>query len=85
VSFFAKWIDAWSVRNRALIRIADALDRIAPAIEEEPADIRPDDAVTYVDEQKMARQDEIDQAGELARWLEDHPEWAEAGEEAKDA
>ncbi len=68
-------------RNRELRRIADALDRIAPLPEEDTPELKPEEAVTYADEAELARQEQVEQAGELARWLEEHPEWAGVHEE----
>ena len=73
--------DIFVARNRHLDRIATALERIAPELEPPADELKPDDAVTYVDEEVIARQEQVDQAGELARWLEDHPEFAGTGEE----
>ena len=80
MSIWHDFLLAFTTRNKHLDRIATALERIAPELEPEPDPIRPEDAVQYVDEEAIARQEQIDQAGELARWLEEHPEWAE-GEE----
>jgi beta-lactamase class A len=72
-SFFNQWLASWSLRNRQLTRIADALDRIAP-LPEPTTDVKPEDAVTYVDEEVMAQQDEAEEIGELARYMQEHSE-----------
>lgn len=63
-----------------LSRIAAALERIAP----EPAvaeAITPEEAVTYVDEEALAKQEAIDELGADAKrieeWLREHPEEVE--------
>lgn len=67
-----------------LTRIADALDRIAPAPESEPVPLKPEDAVSYVDEQRMAEREQAEQMNELARWLREHPELDESKEQAEE-
>lgn len=61
-----------------LLRIAEALERIAPEVEPVPLDLKPEDAVQYVDEEKMERAEAIREIGsEAERLLEyarDHPE-----------
>lgn len=61
----------------ALERIAAALERIAPE-ESEVVEIKPEDAVTYFDEEKLAEKEEADALGEdakrLREWLDQHPE-----------
>ena len=76
MSFFQKWIDAWSVRNRALIRIADALERIAPPIEE-AVELKPEEAVTYVDEHADAIREIAEEQDRMRKYLDEHPEEAE--------
>lgn len=76
ITFFTRWLDAWSIRNRALIRIADALERIAP-LPEEPVALSPEDAVSYVDEEKIAERELAEEVGALEEWLREHPEQAE--------
>lgn len=49
-----------------LKRIADALERIAPE-PGEPVDLTPEDAVSYVDEEKMAKLEIAEEMGELER------------------
>lgn len=49
-----------------LKRIADALERIAPE-PEAPVELAPEDAVTYFDEEKAAKQEIADEMGELER------------------
>jgi hypothetical protein len=76
VSFFTKWLDAWSTRNHELRRIADALERIAP----EPGEavtLTPEEQVSYVDEEKIAQQELAEEMGEAERWLREHPEQEE--------
>ena len=67
-----------------LSRIAAALERIAP----EPAEaevLTPAEAVTYVDEEALAKQEAIDELGADAQrineWLKEHPEFEDALEE----
>jgi DNA-directed RNA polymerase specialized sigma24 family protein len=52
------WLEAWRGQTRQLIRIADALDRIAPLPAE--AGPVPPDEVDYYDEQKAAKQEALD-------------------------
>ena len=40
-----------------LTRIADALDRLIPVLPEADDNLKPEEAVTYVDEEVMARQE----------------------------
>lgn len=73
MNFFNSWLSAWSTRNHELHRIADALERIAPELE--PADeLKADDAVTYVDEQAMIRQELIEEADALTQYMAEHAE-----------
>lgn len=69
-------------RTLALERIATALERIAPAIEQVPDELKAEDAITYVDEEALARQEIAEQMGELARWEREQAEAQEA--EAED-
>lgn len=68
-----------------LIRIADALDRIAPLPEAADETLKPEEAVTYVDEEALAKQEAIDELGADARrieeWLRDNPD--EVAEDAE--
>jgi hypothetical protein len=61
-----------------LMRIADALDRIAPLPDEPAADLKPEDAVQYVNEEAMDRAEALREMGEEAKALSDyaaaHPE-----------
>ena len=61
-----------------LERIASALERIAPPAEESVPDLKPEDAVLYVDEEKLERAQVIEELGEEAKlldqWLRDHPD-----------
>ena len=60
-----------------LERIAAALERIAPE-EAAAEELKPEDAVQYVDEEAMAKQEYIEQLGADARRLQEyaaeHPE-----------
>lgn len=58
-------------------RIADALDRIAPPAGD-PDPIKPEEAVDYVDEERMAKREMAEEMNELERWLREHPEEEEA-------
>lgn len=68
-----------------LLRIADALDRIAPLPEAADETLKPEEAVTYVDEEALAKQEAIDELGADARrieeWLRDNPD--EVAEDAE--
>lgn len=68
-----------------LRRIADALDRIAPLPEPSDETLKPEEAVTYVDEDALAKQEAIDELGADAQrineWLKEHPEFEDALEE----
>lgn len=73
------WQDIFAIfvnRNRQLARIADALERIAPE-PESPVQLKPDEQVTYVDEEHDALREQREEASALARHLEEHPEEAE--------
>ena len=63
-----------------LKRIADALDRIAPLPEADAPELKPEEAVAYVDEDAMARREELDALGadasRLRQWIDEHPEEA---------
>jgi hypothetical protein len=86
VSFITMNMDA-KVLLPVLTRIADALDRLIP-MEPIPENVSPEEAVTYVDEQAIARQEELDEMGEEARrleeWLREHPEEAEDVQQHRD-
>ena len=64
-----------------LTRIADALDRLIPVLPEADDNLKPEEAVTYVDEEVMARQEEIEElsvdARRIEEYLAEHPEEAE--------
>ncbi len=79
MSFFAKWLDVWSTRNRELRRIADALDRIAP-LPTEAVELKPEEAVTYADDLRMAQREQAEEAGQLEQWLAEHAEELEQAE-----
>lgn len=68
-----------------LLRIADALDRIAPLPEAADETLKPEEAVTYVDEEALTKQEAIDELGADARrieeWLRDNPD--EVAEDAE--
>ncbi len=57
-------------------RIADALERAFPPVLYSPAeaDMKPEDQVTYVDEEKMAQDEAREQASAIEQWLAEHPE-----------
>ena len=74
------WL-TFNTDTKALIplleRIASALERIAPE-ESEAVEIKPEEAVTYLDEEKLAEKEEADALSEdakrLRQWLDEHPE-----------
>jgi len=57
-----------------LRRIAEALERIAPLPDDLPAELKPEDAVSYVDEQKLAEQELAREAGAWREYMAAHPE-----------
>ena len=54
--------------GQQLRRIADALEQLAPPVPE-PVELTPDQAVSYVDEEKIARQEMAEELGEVERFL----------------
>jgi hypothetical protein len=83
VSWLTFTTDFGSIKP-VLMRIADALDRIAPPPEPAAADLKPEEAVTYVDEEALAKQEAIDEMGADAKRIEqyllEHPEEAAEAE-----
>ncbi len=67
--------------GQQLRRCADALERIAPLPEDAPAELKPEDAVSYVDEQKLAEQEMAREAGAWREYMAAHPEEFEENEE----
>ncbi len=69
-----------------LRRIADALERAWPPLAETiETEMKPEDQVTYVDEEKMAQDEAREQASAIEQWLAEHPdqrEYSADGEEA---
>lgn len=65
-----------------LSRIASALERIAPLPEAADETLKPEEAVTYVDEEALAKQEAIDELGADAKrieeWLRDNPDEVES-------
>lgn len=62
-----------------LRRIADALDQlIEPPAEAEA--LTPEDAVSYVDDEKIAQQELAEEAGLMGQWMRDHPEQVDEAE-----
>lgn len=59
-----------------LRRIADALEQLLPA-PSEPEALTPEEAVSYVDDEKIAQQELAEEAGLMEQWLRDHPEQVE--------
>ncbi len=57
-----------------LRRIAEALERIAPLPEDAPAELKPEDAVSYVDEEKQAQRELAEEAGAMQAYMAAHPE-----------
>ena len=75
MSLFTFVADVIGVRTE-LRRIADALERMAPVPNATPPDtIPPEEAVTYVDEEEMTRQELREQMSVLERARQEHPEW----------
>jgi hypothetical protein len=72
------WIE-FKTDTRALVplltRIADALDRAFPREPEPDRSLKPEDAVTYVDERAIAQREQAEEMNEVARWLREHPEF----------
>lgn len=56
-----------------LERIASALERIAP-LPEEPVELKPEEAVSYVDEERIAQMELAEEMHKLQEWLDAHPE-----------
>jgi len=54
--------------GKQLRRIADALEQLVPP-PLEPVALTPDEAVSYVDEDKIARQEMAEELGEVERFL----------------
>ena len=59
-----------------LRRIAEALEQIAPP-PSEAVELKPDEAITYYDEQRAAERDEAERLHRLAEYIEAHPELQE--------
>lgn len=57
-----------------LRRIADALERAFPLMVTDDTELKPEDAVSYVDEEKMARQEHIEAESYLEKFRAEHPE-----------
>lgn len=67
--------DVLGVRTE-LRRIADALERMAPMPDATPVEaIPPEEAVTYVNEEEMTKQELREQMSVLERARQEHPEW----------
>jgi hypothetical protein len=60
-----------------LRRIADALERAFPPVAQDDTELKPEDAVTYVDEEKMARQEQVEAESYLEQLRAEHPEFFE--------
>lgn len=62
-----------------LRRIASALERIAPEPDAPSPDLKPEDAVAYVDEERMQRMEAIEEMGaegkRLLEYAKEHPEY----------
>src|SRR5947208_6322023 len=71
--------DYFVSRNTYLRRIAEALERIAP-IADAPVELKPEDAVTYADDVRMAQREQAEEAGQLERWMTEHAEELEQAE-----
>ena len=54
--------------GQQLRRIADALEQLTPPIPES-VELKPDEAVSYVDEEKIAKQEMAEELGEVERFL----------------
>lgn len=55
-------------------RIADALERAYPPTPvTEDVELKPEEAVSYVDEEKMAQQELKEQSSAIEQWLAEHP------------
>ena len=61
-------------------RCADALEAIAGPPPEPIEELKPADAVTYVDEERDAEREEAERLQKLGEWLQDHPEEEGIGE-----
>ena len=79
MSFFTEWLAAWKLHNHALDRIAAALERIAPE-PAPPVALKPEEQVTYVDEQADAQREEQEAVDALAKYMSEHP----TGEEVEE-
>ena len=74
-----------NVDGKALIpfleRIASALERIAPEPDESVPEMKPEEAVTYADDDKLDKDALIREFGadaeRLKLWMDEHPEEAE--------
>ena len=80
MSVWQEFFQIFATRNRHLDRIATALERIAPE-PEPPVDLKPEEAVTYVDEQADALREMREDGDRLQKYLRDHPEEEAALEE----
>lgn len=69
-------LEILTTRNNQLERIAAALERIAP-LPEEPVELKPEDAVSYVDEEKIAKAELAEEMGEIDRYMRAQEELAE--------
>ncbi len=74
---------AWFTINADLKYVGTQLRRIADALEQlieppaEPEALTPEEAVSYVDDEKIAQQELAEEAGLLELWLKEHPEQVE--------
>ena len=65
-----------------LSRIAEALERAyPPLVTQSTEEMKPEDVVSYVDEEKMAQDEAREQASAIEQWLAEHPEEAPVEED----
>lgn len=84
MSLFTFVADVLGVRAE-LRRIADALERMAPMPDATPVEaIPPEEAVTYVNEEEMTKQELREQMSVLERARQEHPEWFTGHDLAED-
>ena len=59
--------------GQQLRRIADALEAVIPP-PAEAVELKPEEAVTYADDARMAQREQAEEAGQLEQWLAEHAE-----------